>query len=158
MVAGTFVIRLGIRIEVGFKKHLSCNDVIFRVRNVVAYYVANGSTVIICSLDLSQAFDTMNHYVLLIKLISEKLLLQLLDTFELWFKTSKTCVKWEGYFSRFFQPPAGVGQGVLSPLCLPFLSMTFSIRSGAQTSVAMSILLVAPFSYIYADDIVWRAF
>ena len=88
--------------QFGFKKHLSCNHVIYSVRNVVDHYVANGSTVNICSLDLSKAFDTMNHYVLLTKLISRKLPLQLLNILELWFKISKTCVKWEGYFSSFF--------------------------------------------------------
>ena len=34
--------------------------VIYSVRNVIEHYVANGSTVCICSLDLSKAFDKMN--------------------------------------------------------------------------------------------------
>jgi len=45
--------------------------------------VSNGSTVNICTLDLSKAFDRMNHHALVIKLIDRKLAIQLLTIFEL---------------------------------------------------------------------------
>jgi len=32
------------------------------VRNVIEKYISNGSTINVCALDLSKAFDRMNHY------------------------------------------------------------------------------------------------
>ena len=42
----------------------------------------------VCTFDLSKAFDRMNHYALLIKLMDRKLPIQLLTIFELWFSIS----------------------------------------------------------------------
>jgi len=49
--------------QYGFKKHLSCRDAIYRptVRQVTERYISNGSTISICTLDLSKAFDRTNH-------------------------------------------------------------------------------------------------
>ena len=58
------------------------------MRSVIEKFVSNGSTVNVCTLDLSKAFDRMNHYALLIKVIYRKLPIQLLTIFELWFSIS----------------------------------------------------------------------
>jgi len=55
--------------QYGFKKHLSCRDAIYTVRQVIESYISNGSTVNMCTRDLSKAFDRTNHYALLIKLM-----------------------------------------------------------------------------------------
>ena len=39
--------------QCGFKKHISCQYVIYNVRNIIEHYTDNGSTVSICSLDLN---------------------------------------------------------------------------------------------------------
>jgi len=68
-------------------------------------------------IDLSKAFDRMNHNALLIKLIERKIPVQLLAVLENWFIISITCVKWNGHVSHFFRLLLGVRQGgVLSPL------------------------------------------
>ena len=41
----------------------------FTLRSVVDYYVNHGSTVNICALDISKAFDKMNHHGLFLKLM-----------------------------------------------------------------------------------------
>ena len=71
----------------------------------------NGSTVNMSTVDLSKAFDRMNHFVLFIKLMDRRLPLQLLNLFVLWFSMSKTCVRWGSYDSHFFKLAAGVRQG-----------------------------------------------
>ena len=48
--------------QFGFKKHMSCRHVIYNVRNIIEHYTENGSTVSVCYIDLSKAFDKMNHY------------------------------------------------------------------------------------------------
>ena len=42
--------------QFSFKKHLGCPHAIFTVRKVIDYFVANGSTVNVCCLDISSAF------------------------------------------------------------------------------------------------------
>jgi len=50
--------------QFGFKKNLGCSDTIYIVRNVKEHFVSNGSTFNACALDVSKAFDRLNHYVL----------------------------------------------------------------------------------------------
>ena len=53
--------------QFGFKKVLSCSNAIYSIRTVIDGYIAGGSTLSLCALDLSKAFDKMNHHALLIK-------------------------------------------------------------------------------------------
>lgn len=140
--------------QFGFKKHLSCRHAIYCVRNIVDYYVSNGTTVNMCLIDLSKAFDKMNHYALLIKLMERKMPLQLITIFALWFRCSKTCVKWGNCLSFFFPLTAGVRQGgVLSPSLFSIyidslVDKVIACKLGCHVScISVSILL-------YADDIV----
>jgi len=50
--------------QFGFKKQLSCSHSIYIMRKVVDYFVANGSTVNLCSVDITKAFDKVNHSAL----------------------------------------------------------------------------------------------
>ena len=64
--------------QYGFKKHLSCRDAIYTLRQVTERYISNGSTdnnFFMCrpALDLSKAFDRTDNYVLLIKLMYRNL-------------------------------------------------------------------------------------
>ena len=42
-----------------------CNHALFTLRNVVHHYLADNSTVNICALDISKAFDRVDHFALL---------------------------------------------------------------------------------------------
>ena len=48
--------------QFGFKKDSGCRNAIYTFRKVVDSYVTRGTTVNICSIDLSKAFDKVNHY------------------------------------------------------------------------------------------------
>ena len=48
--------------QFGFKKDSGCRNAIYTFRKVVDSYVTRGTTVNICSIDLSKAFDNVNHY------------------------------------------------------------------------------------------------
>ena len=50
------------------KKGMGCRDAIFTLRGIVNH-INNGSTAVLCALDISKAFDKMNHYALYIKLM-----------------------------------------------------------------------------------------
>jgi len=66
------------------------------------HYVNNGSTVNVCSLDLSKAIEHMNHYALFIKLMDRKLPNELLSLLEQSFSISVICVRWGACYSHFF--------------------------------------------------------
>ena len=63
---------------------------LYTLRSVVDYYVNNGSTLTLCALDISKAFDKMNHHGLFLKLMQKQILLKLLCILENWFKVCPT--------------------------------------------------------------------
>lgn len=139
--------------QFGFKKGRSCSDAIYCVQTVVNHYVSNGSTVNLCAIDLSKAFDKMSHFALLLKLMKKRVPCELLVILEMWFSISTTCVKWVDSFSVFFELRAGVRQGgVLSPQLFAvyiddLVSKVNSLNVGCYLSFrCFSIIL-------YADDI-----
>ena len=141
--------------QFGFKKKSSCTHAIYRptLRSVVDYYVNNGSTVNICALDISKAFDKMNHHGLFLKLMQKQIPLKLLCILEKWFKLCSTCIKWGSVVSRIFSVDCGVRQGgVLSPylFALYIDSIVDRVRNSRTgcylKGLCMSVLL-------YADDI-----
>jgi len=58
--------------QFGLKKVVGTNHAIYSLCKVVNYFTENDSTVSICSLDLAQAFDPLNRYVLFEKLLKKK--------------------------------------------------------------------------------------
>ena len=102
--------------QFGFKKGIGCSHAIFSVKNVIDKFVSNGSTVNLCALDMSKAYDRMSHHGLFIKLMNRMIPIELLATLEYWFAICRTCVRWANSYSDFFQLTCGVRQGgVLSP-------------------------------------------
>jgi hypothetical protein len=140
--------------QFGFKKNLSCREAIYCVRNVIETFVSNGSTVNICALDLSKAFDRMCHYSLFSELMKREIPIQVLTILEKWFNESTTCIKWNGCVTHFFRLEAGVRQGgVLSP----FLFSVFidSIVARVESAgVGCYIRTVCCSIFLYADDII----
>ena len=53
--------------QFGFKKGSGCSHAVHAFRCVTDYYNSSGSTVNICALDLSKAFDKMTHHGLFIQ-------------------------------------------------------------------------------------------
>ena len=54
----------------GFNSDGGCNNATFIVHSVVNYFTKYGSKVYVSILDLSKAFDRINHCQLIIKVIS----------------------------------------------------------------------------------------
>ena len=79
--------------QFGFKKGSSCAHAIYTLRSVVDYYVSCNSTVNLCALDLSKAFDKMSHHGLFLKLMGKHIPVNLLKILEVWFAAGITCVK-----------------------------------------------------------------
>ena len=139
--------------QFGFKKGIGCSNAIFSVRKVVDNFVTNRSTVNLCALDLSKAFDRMSHHGLFIKLMKRIVPNELLSTLEYWFNICSTCVKWGNYFSDFFQLKCGVRQGgVLSPyLFSVFMDDIFNVIHSIPWGCHIGCVNCTIF--LYADDI-----
>jgi len=60
-------------LQFGFKQKSSCQHALFSLKTVVDHYVKHGSTVNICALDISKAFDRVDHYALLQLLMDRSL-------------------------------------------------------------------------------------
>ena len=89
------------------------------MKTIIEHYVFDGSTVnnYICALDISKAFDRVDHFALLKLLIDRKLPRAFIGVMLDWLSKSTVCVKWAGIFSFWFCNKAGVRQGgVLSPV------------------------------------------
>ena len=103
--------------QFGFKKGVGCSYAIRTVRGIVDNYVSKGNTANLCAIDISKAFDRVNHFGLLSKLMKRLIPVQLLHLLENWLLNCYSCVKWADSFSQFFKLDFGVRQGsVMSPL------------------------------------------
>ena len=103
--------------QFGFKKKLSCSHAIYSVRTAVEYFVNRGSTVNLCTMDLSKAFDRINHYCLFVKLIERHIPLLYILLLENWYCKIFIFVRWCDSLSSRVCLKAGVRQGgILSPL------------------------------------------
>jgi len=58
--------------QFGFKKGLACTDAIYTVRKTVERFINGGSTVNLCALDLTKAFDEANRHALYIKIMQRR--------------------------------------------------------------------------------------
>jgi len=84
---------------------------------IVDKCIKGGDTVNVCAIDLTKAYDKVNHNSLYVKLMKKDIPLQLLELLENWLSNSLACVKWGSSWSHIFNVTLGVMQGsVLSPL------------------------------------------
>ena len=64
---------------------MGCTQAIYACRNIVDHCVQSGNTINMCALDLSKAFDKMNHHALFIKLMKRNIPVTLLIILEIYF-------------------------------------------------------------------------
>jgi len=79
-------------LQFGFLKNSSCNHALFTLRCVVGHYVADNSTVNVCALDISKAFDSVDHFALLQSLVDRNLLRIFIGVLLEWLLKSCVCV------------------------------------------------------------------
>ena len=140
--------------QFGFKKSLGCSDAIFTVQSVVDYFVKHGSTVNVCTLDMSKAFDKVNHFGLYIKLMKRNVPPALLHLLIDWYDKCYAFVRWNGAFSGCFEQICGVRQGgVLSPVLFTLYVDDLIVRL-RSSRLGCSINNVFVGCVMYADDLV----
>ena len=89
--------------QFGFKKAADAVMLFIPLHNAVNRYIEGGCTVNLCSIDLTKAFDKVDHCALFMKLMKRNVPLKLLDTFAFWLQNSWSSVKWKSVLSQFLK-------------------------------------------------------
>ena len=102
--------------QYGFVKNGGCDKAIFAVQNVVNYYVKRHTNVYIVTLDASGAFDRVNVYALLYKLIDKNVPPEIIRVLLSWYSVSHACVRIDDIITDNIDIHSGVKQGgIMSP-------------------------------------------
>ena len=140
--------------QFGFKKLLGCSHAIYTVRQSVEYFTKSGTTVNLCALDLSKAFDKVNHFGLYIKLMNRAVPIMLLKVLEHWFSIHTTCVRFGSAMSSFVSLKCGVRQGgVLSPHLFS-IYIDDVIKHISSSKYCCDVRFVCVNIFMYADDLI----
>ena len=143
--------------QFGFKKGKGCRDALFTLSETVNYFVCNNSTVNICAVDLSRAFDEIKHDVLFDKLMQKKFPVCIVSTLHDWYSKCFCLVKWGSSFSRLFEISQGVTQGgVLSPLFFAIYvnDVLCKLNTSSMGCYVCGLMISA---IMYADDVILLA-
>ena len=99
--------------QFGFVNNGGCGKALFAFKNIVNYFGDRGSKVYCCSLDLSKAFDRIDHYALLKVMYEKGMPFHIISLFANWWGKLCDKVLWGGKLSQSFTVGSGVLQGSL---------------------------------------------
>ncbi len=103
-------------LQFGFVKDGGYGKCIYTVQNVVNHYVKRKSDVYVVTLDASAAFDRINVFALLSKLMDRKVPYDVIRVLLSWFGVSHACVRMDGCYTGYIDIRSGVKQGgIMSP-------------------------------------------
>ena len=98
-------------LQFGFKKSLSCTHAIFTLISTLDYFNSRGSSVFAATLDVSKAFDTVNHRHLFESLTKSGIPMWIVNVIVNWYSKLSVAVIWNSTISHFCNVKAGVRQG-----------------------------------------------
>ena len=132
--------------QFGFRKKHSTQHALSTLTNYLAEKLDDSETSIVVFLDLSKAFETVDHKILLNKLYYYGISGLPLELIKSYLENRKQCVKCGNHFSTFLEVLCGVPQGsILGPLLfllyvndLPVIIDHSSILFADDTSVLSS--------------------
>ena len=140
--------------QFGFKPKHSTDACIYVLKEAIDIYVSQQSSVYLCFLDATKAFDRVNHSVLFDKLNKRGVPGYLVRILSFWYSNQKIMIRWGGIISESFSVSNGVRQGgILSPYLFNVYMDDLSLRLKkhyAGCKIANKIIN----HLFYADDIV----
>jgi len=140
-------------LQFGFKRNSSCSHALLTMRSVINRYVKDGFTVNICALDISKAFDRVDHFALLQLLMDRNLPRCFIGVLLDWFTHCFVCVRWCGSYSYWFRILAGIRQGgILSPILFAVYMHVLTMRL-RHHGLGCKLFDIFHGCLLYADDI-----
>jgi hypothetical protein len=139
--------------QFAFKPGASCNLCTLVVKEVVKHFVDNGSTPTVCFLDMTKAFDKVNHSILFKKLRDRGLSPFVIRVLIGLYTRQTSSVSWDGVSSNSFIVHNGVKQGgVASPI---LFSLYIDSLLGDLKQLGLGCHIGKRFygAVAYADDI-----
>ena len=97
----------------GFKRKQGTEMCVFVLKELIRYYIKHGSCMYVAFLDVSKAFDRVNHTTLFSKLLKLGVPIWIIKVLVQWYCNQSMCVRWGSVLSDFFLVNNGVRQGVL---------------------------------------------
>ena len=88
--------------QFGFKSGVGCSEAIFSCKLTIDHFVQRGSSVFAATLDISKAFDRVNHGKLFKALYDSHLPCSILRILKCWYNKLYVMVRWNGFTSNSF--------------------------------------------------------
>ena len=138
--------------QYGFKKKHGTDQCIYVLKEVIDMYKSLDATVFVCYLDISKAFDRVNHDKLYRILDKKGVPGYIMRIIIFWYENQLFCIKWGDTTSQSFGVSNGVRQGgILSPhffnVYIDELSITLN---DCKTGCCLNNVLLN--HIMYADD------
>lgn len=139
--------------QFGFKKGHGCNHAIYVAHTTIEHFISQQSTVNICALDLTKAFDKVQHDILFIKLMVRNVPRNFIKLLHNWYSHSTIRIRWHACLSYQVSLLAGVRQGgVLSPsLFAIYIDDVLNVLN--SSGLGCYINHISYNAIMYADDI-----
>ena len=141
-------------LQLGFVKEGGCDKNLYTVSNVVNYFLKTSSDVFIVTLDASSAFDKVNIYGLMTKLIKRNVPFDVIRTLLSWYTNSQACVKLSGYYLEYISINSGVKQGGILSLLFYNIYVDELRTTLIKADLGCNIEGIYYGTVFYADDIV----
>ena len=141
-------------LQMGFTKGGGCDKAVFIVKSVVDYFTKYGSNVYIATLDLTKAFDRINHCILLVKLVKLGIPLDIIIMFKYWFQNIFGVVAWMNNTSSKFNIYSGIRQGGVCSTWFFNVYINDLISILEKSGMGCHMLHEFMGCVLYADDII----
>lgn len=143
--------------QFGFKKKHSTELCVYTLKQIIEFYRSKGSSVYVCFMDASKAFDRVNHTLLFRKMLERNMPNAIVRILHVWYACQQFYVKWGSEVSSFFLVTNGVRQGgILSPVLFNLYVNELS-ENLCSKAIGCHFNSVCYNHLMYADDTVLLA-